>query len=399
MARPLHNMVKKDKKWEWTEKQERVFKELKERFTKELVLAAPDIDKQMRMEVDASDYATGGVLSMECEDGLWRPVAFLSKSLNETERNYEIHNKEMLAIIRGLEVWRHLLEGAQSKFEIWMDHKNLEYFIKAQKLNRRQARWALYLSQFNFTLKHVAGSKMGKADGLSRRADWKVGVEKDNENQTLIKDNWICSMYEVVVEGPEVDMLEKIKKARSKDEDIVRVVEEMKKAGVRELHGNEWKIEGELVLKEGKVYVLKDEELRAEVIQLHHDVLAAGHGGRWKTVELVTRNYWWPGVTRDVGRYVEGCDLCQRMKNRMEEVVGKLKLSELPKKPWSHLTVDFITKLPVVAGKDAVLVVCDRLLKMMHFGNDRGNVSRGVSKIIPGQHIEVTWVSGECSVR
>ena len=104
-------MVKKDKRWEWTEKQEGAFNELKERFIKELVLAAPDLDKKMRMEVDALDYATGGVLSMECKDGLWRPVAFLSKSLNETKRNYEIHDKEMLAIIRELEAWRHLLEG------------------------------------------------------------------------------------------------------------------------------------------------------------------------------------------------------------------------------------------------------------------------------------------------
>jgi len=115
------------------------------------------------------------------------------------------------------------------------------------------------------------------------------------------------------------------------------------------------------------VYVPKEEELRAEIIRLHHDVPAVGHGGRWKTVELVTRNYWWPGVMRDIGKYVEGCDLYQRMKNRTEELAGKLKLSEVPKKPWSHITVDFITKLPVVAGKDAVLVVCDRLLKMTHF--------------------------------
>jgi len=107
---------------------------------------------------------------------------------------------------------------------------------------------------------------MGKTDRLSRRLDWKVGVEKDNEDQVLIKYNWICKLQEVVIEGPEVELLEKIKKARSKDEDIVRVVEEMKKAKVKELRGNEWKIEGELVLKEGKVYVLKDEELRTEVI-------------------------------------------------------------------------------------------------------------------------------------
>jgi len=140
VARPLHDLVKKDQKWNWMERQEKAFKELKEWFMKEPVLAAPDIDKKMRIEVDVSDYMTGGVLSMECKDGLWRPVAFLSKSLNETERNYEIHDKEMLAIVRGLEVWRHLLEGAQFKFEIWMDHKNLEYFMKTQKLNRRQAR-------------------------------------------------------------------------------------------------------------------------------------------------------------------------------------------------------------------------------------------------------------------
>ena len=82
---------------------------------------------------------------------------------------------------------------------------------------------------------------------------------------------------------------------------------------------------------------------------------------------MVTRNYWWPGVIRDVGRYVEECDLCQRMKNRTEETVGKLKLSEVLKKPWTHLMVDFITKLLVVARKDAILVVCNRLSKMMHF--------------------------------
>jgi len=194
-----------------------------------------------------------GVLSMEGEDGKWRPVTFLSKSLNEMERNYEIHNKEMLAIIRELESWKHLLEGAKSKFEIWTDHKNLEYFIKVQKLNWRQARWALYLSRFDFTLKHVPGTKMGKADGLSRRPDWKV-VDRDNENQVVIKDNLIHSLQEVVIERLEVEMLEKIKKARSKDKDVIRVVEEIKKMRVKELQGNEWQMEGELVLKEGNIY-------------------------------------------------------------------------------------------------------------------------------------------------
>ena len=107
--------------------------------------------------------------------------------------------------------------------------------MKMQKLNCRQAQWALYLSRFDFTLKHVLGTKIGKADRLSRRPDWKVGVEKNNENQVFIKNNWICSLQEVVIKGLEVDILKKIKKARSKNKDVVRVVEEMKKVKVKEL--------------------------------------------------------------------------------------------------------------------------------------------------------------------
>ena len=206
----------------------------------------------MRMEVDASDYTTGDVLSMEYEDGKWRLVVFLSKSLNETERNYEIHDKEMLAIIRGLENWRHLLEGMQFKFEIWTDHKNLKYFMRVQKLNQRQAQWALYLSRFNFTLKHIPGTRMGKADRLSRRLDWKVGMERDNDNQIIIKDNWLCKLEEVVIEGPEVEIIEKIKKARGKDEEVVKIVEEMKKVKVKAIQEAEWWIEEDLVLKKEK---------------------------------------------------------------------------------------------------------------------------------------------------
>ena len=88
-----------------------------------------------------------------------------------------------------------------------------------------------------------------------------------------------------------------------------------------------------MILKEGKLYVPKDKELRTEIIRLHYDILMAGYGGKCKMVELVTRNYWWLGVTREVRQYVERCNLCQQIKNRIEEVVGKLKLGEVPEKP------------------------------------------------------------------
>ena len=100
----LHMLVRKEQRWKWEKEQEEVFEKLKAVFTTEPVLAIPDIDKEMRVEADTSDYATGGVLSTKCKDGKWRPVAFISKLLNTTERNYEIHNKKMLAVIRCLEV-------------------------------------------------------------------------------------------------------------------------------------------------------------------------------------------------------------------------------------------------------------------------------------------------------
>ena len=137
----------------------------------------------------------------------------LSKSLTKTKRNYEIHDKEILAVIREFKNWRLLLEGTKYKFEVWTDHKNLEYFMKAQELNWRQAHWVLYLSRFDFTLKHVLGTKMGKADRLSKRLDWKVDVEKDNENQVFIKNCWLHSLHKVVIEEPEINIVEKIKKS------------------------------------------------------------------------------------------------------------------------------------------------------------------------------------------
>ena len=118
IAKPLHKMMRKEMKWSWGERQQRAFKKLKERFTIELVLVTPDLDKEMRVETDVSDFAIGGVLSMKCEDEKWRPVAYISKLLNEAKRNYEIHNKEMLVIIWYLEAWRHFLEEAKDQFEI-----------------------------------------------------------------------------------------------------------------------------------------------------------------------------------------------------------------------------------------------------------------------------------------
>jgi len=365
----MNVLTQKDEKWRWKEPQQKAFDKLKQVFTTKPVLAAPDLDKEFRVEADASNYATEEVLSMKCSDDKWRPVAFISKSLSDTEQNYEIHDKEMLAVVRYLEAWRHFLEGATTKFEIWTDHKNLEYFMKAQKLNCKQVRWALYLSRFDFTLKHVPESKMGKTDSLSKRLDWEVGVEKDNEDETLIKPEWMemrkAETVEIIVDG--VDLLEGFRKLKVKDDEVVKAVEEMKKAGVKMLRDEEWREMDGVMYKERKVYMPKNENLQVEIIRLHHDTPIGGHGGQWKTVELVTHNFWWPGVTKEVKRYVEGCDACQQNKNCTEQPAGKLMPNSIPEKPWTHILADFITKLPLAQGYNSILVVVDQLTKMVYF--------------------------------
>jgi len=186
----------------------------------------------------------------------------------------------MLEVIRCLEAWRHFLEGAKVKFKIWTDHKNLEYFMSSQNLNRRQARWALYLSRFDFVLKHIPGSKIGKAERLSKRSDWEKGVEEDNEERTLLKPKWVRCIRtgEVIVEG--MDILEKIMKSEAKDDEVIKAVEEMERAGVKMLRDEEWRKENGLMLKEGKVYVPKDEALRVKIIRLHYDTPMGGYRGQ-----------------------------------------------------------------------------------------------------------------------
>jgi len=133
---------------------------------------------------------------------------------------------------------------------------------------------------------------MGKADGLSRRLDWEMGVERDNEEQTLVKREWLearaAEVYEVVIDG--VDILDRIRRSEARDDEVVKAVEEMKRAGVKVLRDEEWREHKGLMLKEGKVYVPKDKKLRAEVIRLHHDMPVGGYGGQWKMTELVARS-------------------------------------------------------------------------------------------------------------
>ena len=145
MARPLHDLTKKDVPWHWSQEQQEAFNPIKKQFCEEPILKVYDPDLPTRVECDALGYATGGILSQKHKDSLWHPVAYCSQSMSKEERNYEIYDQEMLGLIRTLEDWHHFLEGIS--FEVITDHKNMEWWSTMRDLNRRQAQWSLYSSR------------------------------------------------------------------------------------------------------------------------------------------------------------------------------------------------------------------------------------------------------------
>jgi len=183
-ARPL-NELKRKKEWKWKKEHQEAFEELKEKITSQPVLALPKRKGKFRVETDVSGHAIGGVLSQE-QEGKWKPIAFLSRTMQPAEQNYEIYNKELLAIVEALAKWRQYLLDTAETFKIWTDHENLKYFQEPHKLNGRQARWYLKLQDYDFILQHIPGKMNTKADILSRKDQ--VDTKEDNKDVQLLKD-------------------------------------------------------------------------------------------------------------------------------------------------------------------------------------------------------------------
>ncbi|SJL08909.1 uncharacterized protein ARMOST_12283 [Armillaria ostoyae] len=329
--------------WTWGAAQNQAFQQLKKQMAEDVILAIPTPNGRFRVEADASNGAIGAVLSQE-QDSKWRPVAFMSKALTATERNYEIYDKELLAIMLALAEWRHYLMGALEDVEIWTDHQNLQYFRKPQKLNRRQARWVTELAEYHFVLKHKPGTANVKADLLSRRSDHDQG-EDDNGDITVLSPEHFRAM--IMPTASETHGRELW------DKGIAASLEHER--GITEKDG--------ILYYDNRIYVPRHSSLRGEIISQSHDHITAGHPGIAKTRELVQREYWWPKIQKDVEAYVKGCETCQRTKSNTQAKSAPLHPNAIPTEPWTHISIDMVTGLPDSNGHDALLVIVDRFSK------------------------------------
>jgi len=260
ISKLLSNLTKKNCIWNWGIEQQNAFEALKKAFTTAPVLRIPNDKDLFKLSTDASNFATGTVLlQKDMQTNLWHPIAFFSKLLDVHERNYEIYDKELLAVIQGLEEYRHHLEGHPHKIEIWSDHQNLTFFKTAQKLTRRQARWALFMTRFDFVLYHKLGKTMQAEDSLSRRADHKIGIDLDNTNQVLLKPEFFAiNTLEATHELPINDeiILKEVKAVLLSDE-VTKDYKSLLKSGPREFEKSlqDWNYENGLPLYRGKIYI------------------------------------------------------------------------------------------------------------------------------------------------
>lgn len=370
LVAPITCLLRKGQPWDWDATAQAAFEALKKAFSTAPVLMYYDPEKPCSIETDASDFAIGSILSQPDDSGILHPIAYYSRKFTDHEINYEIYDKEMLAIVEAFKEWRRYLEGAQHTTTVYTDHKNLEYFTTTRKLNRRQARWSLELSGYDFVIVYRPGPKNGKADALSRRTDYhpkEGGEAMPSSHQVLLKPSQlIISASSVTSSAPDPSLETAIHSALAKDpiaSDIMTALADPKRC--REVA--DYTISNGLLMHKGLIYIPNLADIKLRILQEHHDTPTAGHPGQAKTFELVTHNYSWPGLRKYIREYVAGCDQCARCKPSRHKPYGELCPLPVPPAPWTSVSLDFVVQLPTSRGYTAILVVVDRLTKMAHF--------------------------------
>lgn len=393
-ALPLTELTRKDTPFLWNKECTRAFEELKTAFTSAPILQHFDPDKPSTIECDSSDYVNAGCLSQPDEHGVLHPIAFFSRRLTPTECNYDIYDKELMAIVRSFEEWRAELEGAGVPVEVISDHKNLQYFMTTKRLSRRQARWSEFLSRFDFKLTYRPGAQGGKPDALTRRSsDLPQGDEDDrhrHQHQTVLKPyNLSPGMSPIILnqgttntETDEQPSLEELlATAYERDPTPSRIMDAIRK-GDRRLPPDLTQLKiplAECSERDARLYVrdrlfVPDHDpIRLRLLQTCHDDAAAGHPGRAKTYELLSRSYYWPSMNQTVRRYVRNCHTCSRSKASRFPYQGLLQPLDAPMRRWEDIAVDFIVDLPRSRSETTgqvcrnIMVVTDRLSKQRHF--------------------------------
>jgi hypothetical protein len=374
IARPLTDLTKKESTFTWINEHAAAFEDLKTRFTTPPILQYFDPEKEITLETDASDKAIGATISQPDDQGKRRPIAFHSRKLTGPELNYDIHDKELLAIVDAFQEWRVYLEGSKFPVTVITDHKNLVTFTTTKKLNRRQVRWAETLASHNFKIHYRKGTENTVADALSRRPDYTQKTPEETREAILRRHPEGHLEYNKTQEinttfTQETDSrIQLIQEAYEQDSMAQTILSNQRP---RNDQDDNISIQDGLILWRGLVYI--PVRLRERISQEIHEEPTSGHQGIERTIERITRNYYFPGLRKTVEKIIQECDICKRSKHERHASYGKMTHIQTPDKPWKSISFDWITKLPRShepmsrTEYDSIWVITDRLTKYAYF--------------------------------
>ena len=328
--------------------------------------------RSTRVETDASDFALGAILTQLCEDNRWHPIAFHSQKFQPAEVNYDVHDKEMTAIVAIVKEWEHLLMSVHDEITVFSDHKNVEYFNSPKVLNRRQHRWAEFLQPFRFKVVYREGRLTEKADTLSRRRDYcPEGGDEPMEvpqmffgpgqyelvpaERVLIPSARIAKITSLRLSTPLVELLLAAVAEDPLYQEMVKAFQD----GSKNV-GKSITMEDDLLFVKGRWYVPSNKELKNKILKAEHDSRVAGHFSQFNTLEWIKANFYWPKMDQEVEEYVHSCDSCQRNTATRHKKYGLLDPLDIPNRPWDDISMDFIVGLPESSGHTKIWVVVDR---------------------------------------
>jgi hypothetical protein len=380
IAAPLHALTKRNEEFYWRDAQQEAFNKLKAAFIASPVLVQWDPNRPTLVEADCSGGALGGCLSQEVR-GVLHPVGYHSASLTPEQRNYTIHDKELLAVVRCVEAWSAELQSVRDPFTILTDHKNLEYFSTARLLSERQQRWAELLSRFRYHLQYRPGRFAGRPDALSRREQDTKGYEKrparvmapvsirsarlrssqpaahPPPGALLFSDRHMQSLWdEALRQSPEyLARWEAVRQEERRFPAAANTVQQIADCTLS-AHGT--------LLWRGVTWLPSWEPLTTAVIQRAHEAQTAGHPGRNQTFAILRREYHWDGMSVDCARYVRNCHCYGAHASRLKRQ-GLLQPMPIADRFWSQISMDFMTNLPQDNQESPryLLVITDRLSK------------------------------------